>query len=122
MADAVSGGFASDPAKEALGPAVACGTGVLSFARVFVLNGGMVVIATVVANLSVGGAGANCHFVSKAMTSGALYERLRVDGDLHGNALVVHVGWFGKELTERRASGVVDHDVDGAGCRLRVGG
>ena len=94
----------------------------LSFARVFVLSGGVVVVAAVIANLSVGGAGADCHVVSKAVTSGALYERLRVDGDLHGNALVVHESWFGEELTKRRASGVVDHDVDGAGRRLRVGG
>ena len=58
-------------------------------------------IAAVIANLDVGGAGANCHFMSKAMTLGTLYERLRVDGDLHGNALVVHVSWFGEELTKR---------------------
>ena len=79
-------------------------------------------IAAVVADLDVGGAGANCDFMSEAMASGTLYERFRVDGDLHGDALVVHVSWFGKELTECRASSVVDHDVDGAGCRIRVGG
>ena len=78
--------------------------------------------AAVVANLNVGGAGADCDFMSEAMASGTLYKGFRVDGDLHGDALVVHVRWFGKELTECRTSGVVDHDVDGAGRRLRVGG
>ena len=82
----------------------------------------MVVGAAVIADLDVGGAGADCDFVSKAMASGTLYERLRVDGDLHGNALVIHISWFGEELAECRASSVLDHDVDGAGRRLRVGG
>ena len=122
MADALRRGFASDPAQEALGPTVACGARVLSFARVFVLSGGVAVRAAVMADLDVGRTGADCDFVSETMASGALYEGLRIDGDLHGNALVVHVSWFGKELTERRASGVMDHDVDGAGRRLRVGG
>ena len=121
MTDTLGRGFASDFAQEAVGPTIACGARVLSFARVFVLGGGVVVGAAVIANLDVGGAGANCDFVSKAMTSRALYERLRVDGNLHGNALVVHVSRFGKELTECRAGGVMNHDVDGASCRLRVG-
>ena len=73
----------------------------LSFARVFVLCGGVVLITAVIANLNVGGAGANCHVVSKAVASGTLYERFRVDGNLHSDALVVHVSWFSEELTER---------------------
>ena len=114
MADALSRGFACDPTEEALGPTVTRGAGVLSFARVLVLRGS-VVATTVVAYLDVGGAVANRDFVSQAMAAGALCERFRVDGDLHGNALVVHVSWFGEELTECRSRGVVDHDVDGAG-------
>ena len=121
VADTLSRGLASDPAQEALGPTVARGARVLSFARVFVLSRG-VVASAVIADLNVGGAGADCDFMSEAMASGALCERLRVDGDLHGDALVVHVSWFSEKLTECRASGVVDHDVDGSGCRIWVGG
>ena len=78
--------------------------------------------AAVVAYLYVGRARAYCNFMSESMAAGALYERFWVDGDLHGNTLVVHVSWFGEELTECRASGVVNHDVDSAGRRLRIGG
>ena len=99
MADALSSGLASGPAQEALRPAVACGAGVLRFARVFVLGRG-VVASAMVTDLGVGGAGTDCDFVAEAVASGALYEGLRVDGDLHGDALVVHEGWFSKELTE----------------------
>ena len=56
------------------------------------------------------------------MASGTLCERFRVDSDLHSDALVVHIGWLGKELTECRASGIVNHNVDGSGRRLRVSG
>ena len=72
----------------------------LGFARVFVLSGG-VVAATMVANLDVGGAIADCDFVAETVASGTLSERFRVDGDLHSDALVVHVGWLGEELTKR---------------------
>ena len=58
------------------------------------------VSAAMVTYLDVGGAGADCHFMSESMASGALCEGLWVDCDLHGDALVVHVGWFGEELTE----------------------
>ena len=80
------------------------------------------VASAVIANLNVGRAVAHTDFVSEAMASGTLCEGLRVDGDLHGDALVVHESWFSKELTERRASGVVNHDMDGAGRRFWVGG
>ena len=80
------------------------------------------VTTAVVANLDVGGARADCHFMSESVASRALRERFWVDGDLHGNTLVVHEGWFSKELAECRAGGVVDHDVDGTSRRLRVGG
>ena len=93
----------------------------LGLARVFVLGRG-VVAAAVIAYLGVGGAVADRDFMTEAVASGALCEGFRIDGDLHGNALVVHVSWLGKELTERRASGIVNHDVDGTGRRLRVGG
>ena len=93
----------------------------LGFARVFVLSRG-VVAAAVVADLSVGRAVANRDFVTEAVASGTLRKRFRVDGDLHGNALVVHISRLSKELTERRAGGVMNHDVDGAGHRLWVGG
>ena len=63
MADALGRGFASDLAKEAFGPAVACGAGMLGFACVFVLSRG-VIAATVVADLGVGGAVADRDFVS----------------------------------------------------------
>ena len=72
----------------------------LGFTRVFVLSRG-VVATTVVANLDVGGTVANRDFVPEAVASGTLCERFRVDGNLHGDALVVHIGWFGKELTKR---------------------
>ena len=120
VADALSRGFASDFAEEAFGPAIASGAGVLGFARVFVLSRGMIA-AAMVANLNVGGTVADCDFVPEAVASGALCKRFRVDGDLHSYALVVHVSWFGKELTECRAGGVVDHDVDGTGRRLWIG-
>ena len=80
------------------------------------------VAAAVVADLSVGRAVANRDFVTEAVASGTLRKRFRVDGDLHGTALVIHISWFGKELTECQAGGVVNHDVDGAGSRLRIGG
>ena len=101
VADKLGRGFAGNPTQEAIGPTIACGARVLSFARVFVLGGGVVVGAAVIANLDVSGAGANCNFMSKAVASGTLYKRFRIDGDLHSDALVVHIGWFGKELTER---------------------
>ena len=75
-----------------------------------------------IANLDIGRARANCNFVSESMAAGALCERFWVDGDLHGNTLVIHVSWFSEELTECRAGGVVNHDVDSAGRRLRIGG
>ena len=121
MADALCRRFASDPAQETLGSAIARGARVLGFTRVFVLSGS-VVSAAVVAYLHVRGAGASGDVVAEAVATGTLDERLWVDGDLHGDALVVHVCWFGEELTECRAGGVVDHDVDGTSRRLRVGG
>ena len=72
----------------------------LGFARILVLSGG-VVAAAMIANLDVGGAIADCDFVAETVASGTLSERFRIDGDLHGDALVVHVGWLGEELTER---------------------
>ena len=71
----------------------------LGFARVLVLGRG-VVAAAVVANLDVGGAIADRDFVPEAVASRTLGERFRVDGDLHGDALVVHIGRLGEELTE----------------------
>ena len=73
------------------------------------------VASAMIADLNVGGAIANSDFVSEAMTARALCEGFRVDGDLHGDALVVHIRWFGKELTECRTGGVVYHDMNSAG-------
>ena len=121
VANALSRGFARNLAQEALGPAVACGAGVLGFARVFVLSRG-VVAAAVIANLGVSGTVADRDFVPEAVAAGTLREWFRVDSDLHGDALVVHVGWFCEKLTECRAGCVVDHNVNGAGGRVGVGG
>ena len=115
MSGKLSRRFASDFTKEAFGPTVACGARVLCFAGVFVLGRGVAIRAAVIADLDVGGAGADCDFVPEVMASGTLYEWFWVDGDLHGDVLVVHVGWFGEELTEHRASCVVDHNVNGTG-------
>ena len=80
------------------------------------------VAAAMITYLDIGGARADCDFMSEAVATGTLRERFWVDGDLHGDALVVHVSWFSEKLTDGRAGGVVDQDVDGAGRRLRVGG
>ena len=122
MADKLGRGFAGYLAEEAFGRAVACEAGVLSFARVFVLGGRVVIGSAVVAYLGVGGTLASSDVVSEAVASRALDEGSRFDGGLFGDGFVVHEGRFCEKLTKGRSRCVVDEDVYDSRRGIRIGG
>ena len=99
MASVLRTRFVGVTAEEASRGTIASWTGMLSLALVFVLGGGMGVRAAEMANLGVHGAVAFGDFVTQTVAARALKERFGGDGDLRGDALVVHECLFLEELT-----------------------
>ena len=61
--------------------------------------------------------------MSKAVTARALKEGFWGDGDVRGDALVIHESWLVEKLADSGSSGVMDEDVYySRGCIWVVGG